>query len=171
MKHTDLAQDYFERHSRSNECHITSDGRVFHTSGHAISFAQENNLQDQKIESYTRDQVETNTENDSVENSNDTSNLEVHSNDVLLGNDSDNGNDSDKDDSDQGDDSKDADLSAFDSPAGQIALDVFLANNDVDTMKYNDLKALVKHFELETDDLKADTLKAALTEYKNNLAQ
>lgn len=62
MKHTDLAVDYFERHSTSNECHITSDGRVFHTSGNAISFANAHDLQDQTIESYKREQILTDAE-------------------------------------------------------------------------------------------------------------
>ncbi len=49
----ELAADYFARHGSSNECHITSDGRVFHTKGAADSFA--NGLKDNKVESYTRD--------------------------------------------------------------------------------------------------------------------
>lgn len=52
----DLAKDYFERHS-SNECHITSDDRVFHDIGSAQSFAS--SLDDQKITSYTRKEIET----------------------------------------------------------------------------------------------------------------
>ena len=50
------AADYFSRHKASNECHITSDGRVFHTKGAADGFA--NQLKDNKVESYTRDQFE-----------------------------------------------------------------------------------------------------------------
>jgi hypothetical protein len=46
------AVDYFDRHPSSNECHITSDGRVFHTIGSAQGFA--NGLKDNKIESYKR---------------------------------------------------------------------------------------------------------------------
>lgn len=49
----ELAADYFSRHGSSNECHVTSDGRVFHTKGSADSFA--NGLKDNKVESYTRD--------------------------------------------------------------------------------------------------------------------
>ena len=49
----ELAADYFSRHGSSNECYITSDGRVFHTKGAADSFA--NGLKDTKVESYTRD--------------------------------------------------------------------------------------------------------------------
>lgn len=175
MKHTDLAVDYFERHSTSQECHITSDGRVFHTSGHAISFASEHNLQDTTIESYTREQVEKNEElpftaeidTTDVENS-----LDVIK-EVLQKSD---GNDTDvetKEDADLEDEKieEETDLSGFETPAGQIALDVFLANNDVEKIEYKDLKALVKHFNIETADQKADTLKTALTEFKNNLDQ
>lgn len=49
----ELAADYFSRHQSSNECHITSDGRVFHTKGSADSFA--NGLKDNAVASYTRD--------------------------------------------------------------------------------------------------------------------
>ena len=48
------AADYFSRHQSSNECHITSDGRVFHTKGSADSFASA--LKDNKVVSYTRDE-------------------------------------------------------------------------------------------------------------------
>lgn len=185
MKHTELAQDYFERHSVSNECHITSDGRVFHTGGHAISFAQEHDLQDQNIESYTRTQVEVKSEYATVENSDenepnfkaaiDTSNLDVQLDE--LGKDDvpdvnvENIQNDDVENKGNDETGKENDLNGFDSPAGQIALDVFLNQNEVEEMKYADLKALVKHFNIETADQKADTLKAALTEYKNNLAQ
>lgn len=52
------AVDYFDRHPSSNECHITSDGRVFHTIGSAQGFSQ--GLTDNKIASFKR---ETNVEN------------------------------------------------------------------------------------------------------------
>jgi hypothetical protein len=48
----ELAADYFARHT-NNECHITSDGRVFHTKGSADSFA--NGLKDNTVVSFTRD--------------------------------------------------------------------------------------------------------------------
>lgn len=50
------AADYFARHKASNECHITSDGRVFHSIGTANGFA--NSLKDNKISSYTRTGIE-----------------------------------------------------------------------------------------------------------------
>jgi len=49
----EIAADYFSRHLSSDECHITSDSRVFHTKGSADSFA--NGLKDNKVESFTRD--------------------------------------------------------------------------------------------------------------------
>ena len=53
----DKAADYFARHKASQECHITSDGRVFHTKGSADGFA--NNLKDNKVTSYSRTEFET----------------------------------------------------------------------------------------------------------------
>ena len=50
------AADYFSRY-KSDECHITSDERVFHTIGAAQSFAS--GLKDTKIASYTRAEFET----------------------------------------------------------------------------------------------------------------
>lgn len=50
------AVDYFDRHKESQECHITSDGRVFHSKGTADSFA--NTLKDNTVSSFTRKQVE-----------------------------------------------------------------------------------------------------------------
>lgn len=52
----ELAADYFSRHLSSNECHITSDGRVFHSKGTADGFA--NGLKDNTVDSYTRAQIE-----------------------------------------------------------------------------------------------------------------
>jgi hypothetical protein len=53
-KNKELAQDYFDRHQSSEECHITSDGRVFHNIGHAQSFAQA--LEDTDVESFKKAQ-------------------------------------------------------------------------------------------------------------------
>ncbi|EKT3967129.1 hypothetical protein [Flavobacterium psychrophilum] len=58
--HKKLAVDYFERHQASNECHITSDDRVFHTKGSAESFVA--TLEDQKISSFTRKSIESKNE-------------------------------------------------------------------------------------------------------------
>jgi hypothetical protein len=51
----ELAVDYFDRH-QGDECHITSDNRVFHTLGAAQSFAS--GLKEQKVTSYTRAGIE-----------------------------------------------------------------------------------------------------------------
>lgn len=144
MKYTDLAVDYFERHFTSQECHITSDGRVFHTNGHAISFASEHNLQDQTIESYKREQVATVAENATVENFEDVENF----------------NDTDVETNEDAEDNE-----VVDSKIEE------LKNFDIATGDYQDVKSFIKHFEIETADQKAETLKTALTEYKNNLAQ
>lgn len=65
-KNKDLAKDYFDRHPLSNECHITSDGRVFHNSGAAQGYAT--NLKDREIEKFERDQKkqDDNTSDDAV---------------------------------------------------------------------------------------------------------
>lgn len=46
-----LAKDYFERHT-SDECFITSDGRVFHNSGAATGYASL--LKDNEVEKFHR---------------------------------------------------------------------------------------------------------------------
>ena len=50
------AQDYFDRFTSSDECHITSDGRVFHTRGQADSFAS--GLPDTEVVTFTRKEFE-----------------------------------------------------------------------------------------------------------------
>lgn len=50
-----LAIDYFTRHTGSNECHITSDERVFHNLSTANSFAV--GLENKTVESFTRAEV------------------------------------------------------------------------------------------------------------------
>ena len=58
----DKAADYFGRH-KNDECHITSDGRVYHTIGSAQSFAA--GLKDAEIESFKRTDFEKQTSEDS----------------------------------------------------------------------------------------------------------
>lgn len=48
----ELAADYFERFAQSDECHITSDDRIFHTKGTADSFAA--GLTDQTVQTFKR---------------------------------------------------------------------------------------------------------------------
>lgn len=64
----DKAADYFGRH-KNDECHITSDGRVFHTIGSAQSFAS--GLKDATIESFKRAEFEKKTSEDSQDDSSD----------------------------------------------------------------------------------------------------
>lgn len=52
-KNKELSQDYFDRHPSSDACHITSDGRVFHSVGTANGYATA--LEDNKVDSFTRD--------------------------------------------------------------------------------------------------------------------
>ncbi|WP_163401413.1 hypothetical protein [Flavobacterium fluviatile] len=48
--------DYFDRHPSSNECHVTSDERIFHTKGAADGHA--NGLKDNKVNSHYRSDFE-----------------------------------------------------------------------------------------------------------------
>jgi hypothetical protein len=61
----ELAADYFSRHQSSNECFITSDGRVFHTLGSAQSFAA--GLKDDTVSSHKRDEKESPKDEDNRE--------------------------------------------------------------------------------------------------------
>lgn len=122
-KFTEKAQDYFNRHPTSDECHITSDGRVFHNKGSAQGMA--GTLDDQNIESYSRKVFE----------------------------------------------KEKADNDSAPSQVEAIIMETFLNANEVDKMKYDDLKKLCKFFEIKTGDQKAETLIAALTEYKSTLNQ
>jgi len=119
-KYTENAQDYFDRHPQNDECHITSDGRVFHTLGSAQGFA--GTLEDQTIESYKRAVLEK--ENKSPD----------------------------------GDDTADKEAKLAE-----------LAELELVKENYIPIKALVKYFDLKPADQKAETLIAALTDYKNSL--
>jgi hypothetical protein len=79
----ELAADYFSRHLSSNECHITSDGRVFHSKGTADSFA--NGLKNQQVTSYTRADFETpaSDEDSGDDSDNDSDEVKVKALDVL----------------------------------------------------------------------------------------
>lgn len=121
-KYKEKAQDYFDRHPSSVECHITSDGRVFHTLGSAQGFA--GTLDDQEIESYKRSVLEKEATND-----------------------------------------------GFDADAEKQTKLEELATLELVKENYQEIKALVKYFDLKPADQKAETLIAALTEYKNSLNQ
>ncbi|WP_102980121.1 hypothetical protein [Chryseobacterium scophthalmum] len=120
-KFTEKAQDYFDRHPSSEECHITSDGRVFHIKGGAQGFA--GTLDNQDIESYSRKVLE---KEKSLEQ------------EIDLG------------------DNKEAKIKELN------ALELVTAN-------YNEMKVLVKYFDLKVENQKAETLIAALTEFKTTL--
>ena len=115
--HKELAADYFERHQASNECHVTSDNRVFHTKGSAESYATV--LKDNKISSFNRDELTSKKE---------------------------------------------------DVDGDQLAIKLEeLEATELVKENYKVLKDLVKYFQIEVADQKADTLIAALTEYKLKL--
>lgn len=124
-KFKEKAQDYFDRHPSSNECHITSDGRVFHAKGTAQGFA--GTLEDQEIESYSRTVLE-----------------------------------KEKSFTEEIDQASDAEI---------LAMTVFLGKSDVEKLEYNDLKKLVKFFDVPVEDQKKETLVAALTEFKKTLKE
>lgn len=161
MKYTELAQDYFERHSTSDECHISSDGRVFHTFGYATSYVQEHDLKSQEIESYKRSDVEEFTDNPFV--------IEMRGKlsqkyEALFG----------KLPSEELD-NEDLESLVSQEEARLIKekddaeiLEKF-KNTDIENEDYNDLKAFAKHFKIETEDQKAATLKTALIDFKNTL--
>lgn len=131
-KNNKKAQDYFERHQGSNECHISSDGRVFHTKGSAESFAV--TLEDRTVESFTRKSME------SKDKANDKS--------------------SDKDKDKTGD----IDVEAL------VALKTKeLQETELVKENYKAIQGLVKYFQIEVENQKAETLIAALTEYKLKL--
>lgn len=119
-KFTETAQDYFDRHPLSNECHITSDDRVFHTKGSAQGFA--GTLDNQEIESFSRKVLE-------KENV------------------------------------KTADPDEYDRETKIKELESL----ELVTANYNQMKSLVKFFAIDAADQKADTLIAALTEFKTTL--
>ena len=51
-KNKELAKDYFDRHPSSNECHVASDGRVFHNPGTAAGYAA--SLKNGTVDKFTR---------------------------------------------------------------------------------------------------------------------
>lgn len=122
-KFTEKAQDYFDRHPSSDECHVTSDGRVFHNKGGAQGFA--GTLDDQDIESYSRKVLEKE---------------KSLAQEIDLG----------------------------DNHESKIKE---LETLELSTANYNEMKALVKFFDVKVENQKAETLITALTEFKNTLNQ
>lgn len=171
MKHLEKAQDYFERHSVSEECHITSDGRVFHTLGHALSFAQENQLEDQEIESYKREDLYSVVYDDFDNYEIETEPIEQDLEDIHI-----------ESETAENQETTEAPAEEIVEEASQVSEEVSeevvekdeheaLNAMDVATAEYNDVKALVKHYGIKTEDQKAETLRAALQEFKSNLVK
>ncbi len=125
-KNAEKAQDYFNRHDGS-ECHITSDGRVFHSKGTAESFAV--GLENQKIESFEKKDFEK-TEKPKVIEKPKTEKQVFET------------------------------LEMSDENIAQILNFGLVKEN------YINLKALVSHLKIETENQKADTLVKVLVAYK-----
>lgn len=147
-KFTEKAQDYFDRHPSSDECHITSDGRVFHNKGGALGFA--GTLDNQDIESYSRKVLE---KAQSVKS-------DSGSIDAMI--------EGSKLPEDLKKDVQDIIKTADEARAEKIAE---LNALELDSSKYNEMKVLVKFFDLKVENQKAETLITALTEFKNSLNQ
>lgn len=155
-KFTEKALDYFNRHPSSKECHVTSDGRVFHTQGSAQSFA--GTLDNQDIESFKKSVLEKEVQDNDSKNSEKVLSVTVNNliptpeqvadiitkaaakTDVQ-----------DVPDADKAEKLKELE-----------ALELVSAN-------YNEMKILVKYFDLKVENQKADTLITALTEFKQSL--
>ena len=140
----ELAADYFARHESSNECHITSDGRVFHTKGSADSFA--NGLKDNTVASFTRDGKK---EEEEVPTD------EVPQDEAPQ-------DEAPQDEAPQDDSSKDEAAQDEDKIAVIEALKTF----DAETATYAEIKELAKAFSLESVSQKKEDLLAAIEAYK-----
>lgn len=143
----DKAADYFERH-QNDECHITSDGRVFHTIGTATSFA--NLLPNNKVSSYKRAKMNVKTEALEDEGK------EVDGTTLSTGETEDSG--------DEGKEVKGPTL----SPEKVQALDA-LENFDATIAQYPEIKALAKDLGLEPVSQKQPDLIAAIEAFKATL--
>lgn len=151
-KHKLKAIDYFKRHHR-NECFITSDGRVFHNSGAARSFAT--SLKDDGIEHYTRAEVETDVKD--TKNHQKTEEPKEITPPIITG------------------EKKEGELNPEDTQKTEGQEDekakktAELLSLELVSKNYNKMMSLVKFFGLETKDNKAESLIEALTEYKSKL--
>ena len=147
------AVDYFDRHPSSNECHITSDERVFHSAGTAQGFAE--SLKDNKVTSYKRADFEA-------------VNISVVDAEELTG----------FEDEDEDEDLFLGDIDTSDAPVIEVpnietpvvdlnieALKAF----DSETASYEEGKALVKALALETPSNTKVDIFAALEVAKTNL--
>lgn len=138
-KFQEKAQDYFDRHPSSEECYITSDGRVFHNIGSAQSMA--GTLDDQKIESYKRSVIEKDKAlKKDLSESNLPDQLKNSTEEIIL----------------MAEETRSEKIKELE------ALELVKTN-------YNEMKSLAKFFGLNPDDQKAETLIAALEEFKTTL--
>lgn len=145
-KFKEKALDYFKRHPHSEECHISSDGRVFHKPGDAQSFA--GTLKNSKIESYQRDvvlaEIQADTEDDINLDNEETTKIE-------------------------GKTTVDDKTSAKTAVDGIEKSKDFLMSNDVADMGYNTMQTFVKVLDLEVENQKKETLIVALEAFKKTL--
>jgi hypothetical protein len=160
----ELAADYFSRHLSSNECHITSDGRVFHSKGTADGFA--NGLKDNAVASYTRAQIEAPAVDELEDEENLTFNVPIKKIEPAK-------DDAPKDEALKGDAPKD-DAPKDDALKGDIPKDetpkVYtledLKGFDTATAEYEDIKALAKGLNLESASNSKKDLIAAIENQK-----
>jgi hypothetical protein len=136
----DKAADYFARHKESNECHITADGRVFHSIGSASGFA--NTLKDNKVESFKRDSK-------AVEN------IEVVDETEETGTD---------------EETEGKNLPSTDELVSSMLNKMNLNEFNPETTSYEDAKKLAQDLKLETVSNKKVDIFAALEVAKANLA-
>tara|TARA_R110000868_G_scaffold52171_6_gene165036 strand:+ start:22850 stop:23317 length:468 start_codon:yes stop_codon:yes gene_type:complete len=143
----DKAVDYFDRHKESQECHITSDGRVFHSIGSASGFA--NTLKDNNVTSYTRESVKEPTK------------IIVHN----TGSEDEGSEDEGSEDEGSEDEGSEDEGSEDEGSEKNEALEA-LKNFDGTVAGYPEIKALVKALGLVTENQKEATLIAALEAHK-----
>lgn len=150
-KHKLKAIDYFKRH-HSKECFITSDGRVFHNSGAARSFAT--SLKDDSIEHYTRAEVEADVKD--TKNPQKVEKPKEITPPIV-------------------EEKKEGELNPEDTQQTEGQEDekakrtAELLALELTSKHYNEMMSLVAFFGLETKDKKTESLIEALTEYKSKL--
>ncbi|MDA6072083.1 hypothetical protein NJT12_20870 [Flavobacterium sp. AC] len=150
------AVDYFDRHPSSNECHITSDERVFHTKGTADGHA--NVLKDTKVNSHYRSDYELmniKTVDPVLENG-----LEVPKSET---------SDSSKDETPTDPKTESLDSKKDETPAA----DKVFTNEDLKTFDfesgYEVIKAIVKALGIESPSQSKKDLLEAIAKAKDNL--
>lgn len=152
-KHTEKALDYFNRH-QNNECFITSDGRVFHNSGSARSFAT--TLENDEVEHFTRIEVEKakrqkqKAESNEPKAKDDTTDEKVKEPKDIT------------EKPEQGIDK----LSKNNTTDEKVKE---LLELELNSKNYQKMVSLVKHFGLTPENNKTENLIAVLTEYKSKL--